>query len=259
MKSTAEEIATAVQAQRLDAATSIVPTGYSIDSRTLSAGECFIAIQGPNFDGHEFIGAALKQGAALVIASADTKSPIEPDWPVIRVDDTLVALQRLSNFPRRKWGKTVIAITGSTGKTTTKEMTSLLLQAHFRVFRSVGNFNNDFGLPLSILKLANEHEVAVLELGMSRAGEIQRLSRIAEPNIGVVTNVRPVHLENFRSMQGIASAKRELIEGLPADGVAVLNNDDRRVRKFGRVFTGKVVTFGVEAAAAYRASEIRSL
>ena len=120
MKLTAEEIATAVQAQRLKAAADIVPFGFSIDSRTLVAGECFIAIQGPNFDGHEFIGAALKQGAALVIARADTKSPIEPDWPVIRVDDTLVALQRLANFTRRKWGKTVIAITLSTGKTTTK-------------------------------------------------------------------------------------------------------------------------------------------
>jgi len=259
MKLRAEEIATAVQAQRLNAAASIVPSGYSIDSRTLGSGECFIAIRGPNFDGHEFIGAALERGAALVIAHSDTKSLIEPDWPVIRVDDTLVALQQLANFARRKWGKTVVAITGSTGKTTTKEMTSLLLQARFRIFKSAGNFNNDFGLPLSILKLAKEHEIAVLELGMSRAGEIQRLSRIAEPNIGVVTNVRPVHLENFQSMQGIALAKRELIESLPGDGVAVLNNDDRRVRKFGRVFPGKVLTFGVEAAAAYRASEIRSL
>jgi UDP-N-acetylmuramoyl-tripeptide--D-alanyl-D-alanine ligase len=259
MKVTAEEIATAVQAQRRDAVASIVPSGYSIDSRTLTAGECFIAIQGPNFDGHEFIGAALKQGAVLVISRGDTKIQMGPDWPVIRVDDTLVALQQLANYTRRKWSKTVVAITGSTGKTTTKEMTSLLLQAHFRVFKSVGNFNNDFGLPLSILKLADEHDVAVLELGMSRAGEIQRLSRIAEPNIGVVTNVRPVHLEYFRSMQGIALAKRELIESLPVDGVAVLNNDDRRVRKFGRVFPGKVLTFGIEAAAAYRASEIRSL
>ena len=259
MKLKAEEIATAVQAQRLDAAGSLVPSGYSIDSRTIRAGECFIAIQGPNFDGHDFIGGALKQGAVLVIARVDTKCPIEVGWPVIRVDDTLAALQRLANFARRKWGKTVVAITGSTGKTTTKEMTSLLLQAHFRIFKSAGNFNNDFGLPLSLLKLAEEHEMAVLELGMSRAGEIQRLSRIAEPNIGVVTNVRPVHLENFRSIAEIAHAKRELIESLPTDGVAVLNNDDRRVRKFGRMFPGKVLTFGIEAAAAYRASEIRSL
>jgi len=259
MKLRAEEIANAVQAQRLDAAGSIVPSGYSIDSRTLNPGECFMAIQGPNFDGHEFMGPALERGAALLVARADTKSPIEPDWPVIRVDDTLCALQRLANFTRRKWGKTVVAITGSTGKTTTKEMTGLLLQAHFRVFRSAGNFNNDFGLPLSLLKLADEHEIAVLELGMSHAGEIQRLSRIAEPNIGVVTNVGPVHLENFRSIQGIALAKRELIESLPADGVAVLNNDDRRVRRFGKAFPGKVLTFGVEAAAAYRATEIRAL
>jgi UDP-N-acetylmuramoyl-tripeptide--D-alanyl-D-alanine ligase len=259
MKLKAEEIAAAVQARRLDANGAIVPSGYSIDSRTLAAGECFIAIQGPNFDGHDFIEAALKQGAALIIAKADTKTSIEAAWPVIRVDDTLAALQRLANFTRRKWGKTVVAITGSTGKTTTKEITSLLLRAHFRVFGSAGNFNNEFGLPLSLLKLADEYEIAVLELGMSHAGEIRRLSGIAEPNIGVVTNVRPVHLENFRSIQGIALAKRELVESLPADGVAVLNNDDRRVRKFGRVFPGKVLTFGVEAVAAYRASEIRSM
>src|SRR4030095_4023981 len=112
MKVTAEEIATAVQAQRRDAVASIVPSGYSIDSRTLTAGECFIAIQGPNFDGHDFIGAALKQGATLVIARADTRHPIEPDWPVIRVDDTLVALQQLANYNRRQWSKTVVAITG---------------------------------------------------------------------------------------------------------------------------------------------------
>lgn len=259
MKLNAKEIASAVQAQRLNASGAIIPAGYSIDSRTLGTGECFIAIHGPNFDGHEFIAAALKQGAALVIASSETKVPTEVDWPVIFVDDTLAALQRLGRYARRKWGKTVIGITGSTGKTTTKEIASLLLQAHFRVFKSAGNFNNDFGLPLSILKLAEEHEIAVLELGMSRAGEIERLSGIAKPNIGVVTNVLPVHLENFRSMQGVALAKRELIESLPAGGVAVLNNDDRRVRKFGRVFPGKVLTFGVEAAAAYRASEIRSL
>ncbi|MBM3801531.1 MAG: UDP-N-acetylmuramoyl-tripeptide--D-alanyl-D-alanine ligase [Acidimicrobiia bacterium] len=259
MRFTLEEIATAVEAQRVSADGRIAPSGYSIDSRTLSAGDCFIAIQGPNSDGHDYIGAAFQRGAVLAVARAGTRSSIEAGWPVIWVDDTLAALQRLANFARRRWGKTVVAITGSTGKTTTKEITSLLLQAHFRIFRSTGNLNNDYGLPLSILELEEEHEMAVFELGMSHAGEIRRLSAIAEPNIGIVTNVRPVHLENFSSLEGIALAKRELIESLPANGVAVLNNDDRRVRRFGRAFQGKIVTFGVEAAAAYRASAIQAL
>jgi UDP-N-acetylmuramoyl-tripeptide--D-alanyl-D-alanine ligase len=166
-------------------------------------------------------------------------------------------LQQLANHARRKWGKKVIAITGSIGKTTTKEIASIFLAARFRVFKSAGNFNNDYGLPLSLMKLQEWEEIGVLELGMSAPGEIARLSKIAEPNIRVVTNVKPVHLEFFKSIQGIAEAKRELIERLPGDGVAVLNSDDSRVRKFGRYFPGQVLTYGVQAGATYRASEIR--
>jgi UDP-N-acetylmuramoyl-tripeptide--D-alanyl-D-alanine ligase len=257
MNVSSEEIAEVVRATRRTAPDGIVPAGYSIDSRTLKVGDCFVALRGPNFDGHQFIPAALKQGASLVVAAADPEFPVEPGWPVIFVNDTLVALQQLAHHVRQKWGKTVIAVTGSTGKTTTKEILSALLQPRFQVFRSFGNLNNDYGLPLSILRLREIHELAVLEIGMSRAGEIQRLCGVAEPNIGIVTNVRPVHLENFKSLQGIASAKRELIETLPPDGIAVLNNDDVQVRKFGRSFPGKVITFGVEAPATYRVIEIR--
>lgn len=235
----------------------IVPAGFSIDSRTIAPGECFIAIQGPRFDGHQFIPDALGKGASLVIARAGLQSTMEPGWPVLFVEDTLGALQRLAQYVRRQWGRTIIGVTGSTGKTTTKEILSSLLGSGFRVFKSVGNLNNNFGLPLSILRLSQDHDLAVLEMGMSRAGEIRRLCRIAEPNIGIVTNVRPVHLENFKSVQGIALAKRELIESLPADGIAVLNNDDPRVRKFGRSFAGEVITFGMETAATYRVLEVR--
>jgi UDP-N-acetylmuramoyl-tripeptide--D-alanyl-D-alanine ligase len=257
MRITAREIADAVQSRRLAAPDHIVPSGYSIDSRTLAPGECFTAIRGPNFDGHQFIPDALRQGASLIICSSESRFPVEPVWPVIFVDDTLAALQRLARHVRRKWNRIVIGITGSNGKTTTKEIMSVLLEARFHVFKSAGNFNNDYGLPLSILKLDETHHLAVLEMGMSHGGEIRRLCEVAKPDIGVVTNVRPVHLGNFKSLGGIAAAKRELIESLPASGIAVLNNDDPRVRKFGRSFQGKVITFGIETPASYRVAEIR--
>jgi len=246
-----------MRALRRPAEEAIFPSGYSIDSRTIQPGECFIAIRGRNFDGHQFISQALGKGASLIVAEAQATGPWTSEAPVVSVEDTLVALQQLACYVRSKWGKKVIAITGSTGKTTTKDITSFLLAARFRVFKSMGNFNNDYGLPLSLMTLQDWQEIAVIELGMSASGEIARLSRIAEPNIGVVTNVKPVHLEFFKSLQGIAEAKQELIEQLPGDGVAVLNNDDVRVRKFGRYFSGQVVTYGSQTVAMYRASEIR--
>ncbi|PYV90189.1 MAG: UDP-N-acetylmuramoyl-tripeptide--D-alanyl-D-alanine ligase [Acidobacteria bacterium] len=257
MKLSSLEIAQAVQAISHSVRNQIVPSGYSIDSRTLRPGECFIAIRGKNFDGHQFIPEALGKGASLVIAQSDVLGEVNAAWPVIVVEDTLSALQRLAGHVRRKWGRKVVGITGSTGKTTTKEITSSFLAARFRVFKSLGNFNNDYGLPLSILKLQEEEEVAVLELGMSAAGEISRLSKIAQPDIGVVTNVNPVHLEFFQSIHRIAQAKRELVENLPSNGVAVLNNDDPHVRRFGHFFPGQVLTYGVRTAAGYRVSEIR--
>ncbi len=258
MRLTCSEIAGAVKAIHCVVGASVVPSGYSIDSRTISVGECFFAIRGPNFDGHDFIAEAVSKGASCVVASVREVPQANPSFPLMTVADTSLALQHLANYARKKWGRLVIGITGSTGKTTTKEILGLLLQARYRVFKTTGNFNNDFGLPLSILRMKEEHEVAVLELGMSRAGEIRRLCQIAEPHIGIVTNVRPVHLQNFQSIRGVAEAKRELIESLPVDGVAVLNNDDRLVRKFGRSFKGEVITFGVDTVATYRASVLRS-
>ncbi len=252
------EIAQAVNALKHSVQTGAIPSGYSIDSRTLQPGECFIAIRGRNFDGHGFIPEAVSRGASLVIAQTESVSPDVTGIGLIFVDDTLKALQRLANYIRRKWGKTVVGITGSTGKTTTKEIASFLLESRFKVFKSQGNFNNDYGLPLSIVKLSERDDIAVLELGMSAPGEISRLSQIAEPNIGIVTNVKPVHLEFFASIDEIALAKRELIENLPPDGTAILNNDDTLTRKFGRYFRGKVLTFGLDTRATYHVSEIRS-
>jgi UDP-N-acetylmuramoyl-tripeptide--D-alanyl-D-alanine ligase len=174
------------------------------------------------------------------------------------VEDTLVALQTLATAVRRLWGKPLIAVTGSAGKTTTKEAIAHVLATKFNVYKSAGNFNNHFGLPLMLLKLEPEHEVAVVELGMSHAGEISALAKIARPNVGVVTNVAPVHLEFFNSIADIARAKYELVESLPANGTAVLNADDEYVSQFGRDFRGKVVTYGMSPAAIVRAEHFET-
>ena len=258
MKLSASEIAKGVKAVRLAASEQIVPGGFSIDSRTLNPGDCFFAIQGKNFDGHQFIPEAVIKGASLVIASAASSFPADPAWPIVYVDDTLTALQELATSVRKIWGKCLIGVTGSNGKTTTKEITSFLLESSYRVFKSIGNFNNEYGLPLSMLRLTENHEVAVMEMGMSHVGEIRQLCQIARPDIGIVTNVRAVHLANFKSIHGIAAAKRELIEGLSRDGIGLLNNDDPQVRKFGRAFPGIVLTFGVGAPATFRATDIKS-
>jgi UDP-N-acetylmuramoyl-tripeptide--D-alanyl-D-alanine ligase len=175
------------------------------------------------------------------------------------VEDPLVALQTVATAVRRLWAGPLIAVTGSAGKTTTKDAIAHVLSTRFRVHKSEGNFNNHFGLPLMLLKLEPEHDVAVLELGMSHLGEITALARIAQPETGVVTNVAPVHLEFFSSISEIARAKYELIESLPAGGTAVLNGDDEYVSQFGRDFKGKVITYGFGPASIVRAENLKSL
>jgi len=167
-------------------------------------GDLFFAVKGERLDGHDYVDQALKQGAIAAVVSKD-QLPRYFEMPgLLAVDDTLVALQTLATAVRKLWGKTGIAITGSMGKTTTKEAMAHLLSVRHRVHRSKGNFNNHFGLPLGLLTLEPEFDLAVIEMGMSHAGEIAALARIAQPNEGVVTNVAPVHLENFDSIAGIA-------------------------------------------------------
>src|SRR3984957_2273316 len=200
--------------------------GVSIDSRTLRRGELFVAIHGPRHDGHDHVAAALDGGAlAAVVANDRVSGYAEPvRSKLFAVPDTLSALQELAQAVRTRWGRRLAAVTGSAGKTTTKEILAALLAARFRVLKSEGNLNNEFGLPLQLLRLEDADEAAVVELGMSHAGELRRLAEIALPNVGVVTNVAPVHLEFFASVDDIALAKRELIEGLTgSDSVAVLN------------------------------------
>jgi len=234
-----------------------VAQGYSIDSRTIQPGELFFAVKGERMDGHDFVGQALEKGAVAAVIRKDQLARYTAKTRLITVDDTLSALQTLGSAVRRLWGKSLIGVTGSTGKTTTKEAIAHVLSTRFRVLKSEGNFNNHFGLPLMLLKIEPEHDIAVIEMGMSHAGEIAALAKIAQPEIGVVTNVAPVHLEFFESVAGIARAKYELVEALPARGTAVLNGDDDYVSQFGRDFRGKVVLYGLRPSADVRAENIR--
>jgi len=223
-------------------------TGWSIDSRTAAQGDLFFAIKGERLDGHAFVNAVLAQGASAAVVSepiADAKGPL------LVVKDTLQALQSLAHWARKHWAKPIVAVTGSAGKTGTKDIIAALLAVRYKVGKTVGNFNNHIGLPLSILRLADDSQVAVLEMGMNHAGEIRALVGIAEPEHGVVTNVGYAHVENFDSIEGVAAAKRELIEGIT--GTAILNADDPRVFKFSASHQGRSVTYGFAEGAEIRA------
>ncbi|MGB6990827.1 MAG: UDP-N-acetylmuramoyl-tripeptide--D-alanyl-D-alanine ligase, partial [Candidatus Sulfotelmatobacter sp.] len=172
-----------------------VAQGYSIDSRTVGPGQLFFAVKGERLDGHDFVESALEKGAVAAVVRKDQLNRYPRQARLLAVDDTLAALQTLATAVRKLWGKPLIAVTGSAGKTTTKEAIAHVFSTRFHVLKSEGNFNNHFGLPLMLLKLEPEYDVAVIEMGMSHAGEIRALAKIAQPEIGVVTNVAPVHLE----------------------------------------------------------------
>ncbi len=236
-----------------------VASGYSIDSRTLQPGELFFSVKGERFDGHDFVEAALERGAVGAVVADTQAARYKQKSRLLAVPEPLEALQRLGRAVRRLWNKPLLAVTGSAGKTTTKDSIAKLLETKFRVLKSEGNLNNQFGLPLQLLKLEPEHELAVVELGMNHAGEITALAAIAQPDIGVVTNVAPVHLGFFESVADIARAKYELIQSLSANGTAVLNADDEFVSQFGRDFAGRVLTFGIDHSAAVTAENIKEL
>jgi UDP-N-acetylmuramoyl-tripeptide--D-alanyl-D-alanine ligase len=235
-----------------------VAQGYSIDSRTIQRGELFFAVKGERLDGHDYVHQALERGAVSAVVRKDQLARFPVKTCLLGVDDTLVALQTLATAVRRVWGEPVVGVTGSAGKTTTKEAIAQVLSTRYKVLKSEGNFNNHFGLPLMLLKLQPEQDMAVIEMGMSHAGEIAALAKIAQPEIGVVTVVAPVHLEYFDSIAGIARAKYELIESLPHNGIAILNADDEYVSQFGRDFKGKVVMYGTRHSADVRAENIES-
>jgi UDP-N-acetylmuramoyl-tripeptide--D-alanyl-D-alanine ligase len=234
--------------------TQALVTGWSTDTRTLAPGDLYFALRGPNHDGNQYAREALEKGAVAAVVDAAVEGE-----GLLRVGDALAALQRLAAEARAEWAGQVVGITGSAGKTTTKEIVADLLGACRRVEKSAGNLNNHIGVPLSVLRLEESAEIAVLEMGMNHAGEIRTLARIARPNVGVVTNVGWAHIENFDSIEGIAAAKRELVEELGPEGVAVLNADDARVAAFARVHPGRTLLYGQSAGASVRAEDVQYL
>lgn len=229
-------------------------TGWSVDSRTVAPGDLFFALRGPNHDGNAYVEQALRKGAAAAVA--DETAARHAGDPVLVVADTLVALQDIASWARDQWGGEVVGVTGSAGKTSTKDVIAAMLASRLPVGKTVGNFNNHVGVPLSILRLPAEAHVAVLEMGMNHAGEIRALCAIARPRIGVVTNVGHAHMEAFDSIEGVAAAKRELIEALPRDGVAVLNGDDPLVARFRETHPGPSITFGFGEGNDVRAEDV---
>ena len=225
-------------------------TGWSIDSRTVAPGDLFFALRGPNHDGNAYVDEVLRKGAVAAIANEARPGA------VLKVPDTLDALQATAVWALGKWGGEVIGVTGSAGKTSTKDVIAAMLASRLKVGKTIGNLNNHVGVPLSILRLRCEARVAVLEMGMNHAGEIRALCAMAKPRIGVVTNVGHAHMEAFDSIEGVAAAKRELIESLPEDGVAVLNADDPLVNKFAQVHRGRTLTFGINSSADIRAEDV---
>jgi len=230
---------------------------WSIDSRSVAPGEMFVAIRGDRFDGHDFAAAAVGHGAAGVVVESGRAGEFHGGL-VIAVDDTTRALQDVAREVRRRSGAKVVAITGSAGKTTTKELTANFLSARFSVFRNKGNLNNHIGLPLSLLELRSRPDVAVVELGMNHAGEIRTLVGIAEPDVRVWTNVGDAHLGFFASADAIADAKAEIAENArPADRL-IVNADDPRIMARSKRFAGRTVTFGLSEAADVRASAVQA-
>jgi UDP-N-acetylmuramoyl-tripeptide--D-alanyl-D-alanine ligase len=230
--------------------------GWSIDSRTVAPGDLFFALRGPNHDGNAYVDEVLSKGAVAAVANG-TVSRHPEGAVVLLVPDTLEALQSTAVWALGQWRGEVIGVTGSAGKTSTKDVIAEMLATEMPVGKTVGNLNNQFGVPLSILRLPGEARVAVLEMGMNHAGEIRTLCAIAKPRIGVVTNVGHAHMEAFDSIEGVAAAKRELIEALPSDGVAVLNADDPLVRKFAQAHRGRSITFGIGSPADIRAEHVQ--
>lgn len=245
---------TQVTGGRLSGSGSTAFTGVSIDSRTVGAGMLFVAIRGERLDGHAFVNEAVRRGAAGLLVS----QPIDTAGgaAVIQVPDTVIALQEVGRAVRRQSGARVVAITGSAGKTSTKELIADVLAARYRVMRNRGNLNNHIGLPLSLTELSAGPEVAVVELGMNHAGEIRTLVGLAEPDVRVWTNVGDAHIGHFGSREMVARAKAEILEGASSSTVAVINADDQLIQEHTRHFPGHLVTFGLRDDATVRAAAI---
>ena len=234
--------------------------GGAVDSRLVERGNLFVALPGERVDGHDFVGTALAAGAAgvLVGRAVDAAELEGGDATVVVVDDPLRALQAVAAAWRLRFDPLVVGITGSIAKTSTKEAVATVLGAAMPTLRNEGNLNNEIGLPLTVLRLRSEHRAAVLEMGMYVGGEIRDLAAIGRPEIGVVTAVQAVHLSRIGTIEAIERAKGELVEALPADGVAVLNADDERVRRMAARTAARIVTYGFADDAEVRAERVVS-
>ena len=233
--------------------------GAAVDSRQVAPGQVFVALPGERVDGHMFVAQAVERGAAALIVTRPVPDPAHlGDVTIVRVADGIAALGALAAAWRKRFTPLVVGVTGSIAKTSTKEAIASVLARRYTTLRSEGNQNNEIGLPLTVLRLGPEHDAAVLEMGMYVGGEIAELARIAQPRIGVVTAVQPVHLSRIGSIEAIERAKGELLEALPRDGTAILNADDRIVRRMGRRTDARVVTYGFDETADVTAESVES-
>ena len=257
---TIKELVSAIGGRQISGPPDKLVRGLSTDSRRVAPGYMFLALRGERYDGHDFLAGAVNAGAAGVIVQSDKAIPQElttDNLVVITVSSTLKALGDLALWWRRHWGGKVIAITGSNGKSTTKEMAASILSLKANTMKSPGNFNNLIGLPLTILSLEEDHKMAVLEMGMNRAGEITRLTQIAGPDVGLITNVAKAHLEGLGDLQGVVKEKGELLRMMPKESTAILNGDDELTAGLASTFQGPIVTFGLGEMNQVRAGAIK--
>ncbi len=233
-------------------------TGVSTDTRSLVPGDLFVALKGPRFDGHDHVFQAFEKGAAAVLVSESIpRGMVSADKGVIEVKDTLAALGDLAGLWRRKFSVVLTGISGSNGKTSTKEMLAAILEQEGPTLKNPGNLNNWIGLPLSLFFLNEDHRYAVMEMGMNHTGEIARLCQIARPSIGLLTNIGPAHLEAFGTMEAVAKAKGELFAALEPDHWAVINVDDPRIKELARSCPARKITFGLASEAEVRAEPLK--
>jgi UDP-N-acetylmuramoyl-tripeptide--D-alanyl-D-alanine ligase len=259
----ASEILKATRGKLLAGSKGASIKGVSIDSRTIERGELFIAIRGARYDGHTFVREALRKGAAGAVVHSKststpdvTKSARESVHFIVAVNDTVKALADIAGFHRNRFDIPVVAVTGSNGKTTTKEMVENILRNEWSPLKNIGTQNNLIGIPLTLLKLTKRHKSAVMELGMNKRGEIDSLAGLARPNIGVVTNVGPAHLEYLKTLDAVYRAKKELLDYLGRGDIAVLNNDDIFLRYFSKKGL-KIFTFGIDRISDFRATNVK--
>lgn len=256
---TLEELLEATGGKLIRGKKDIPIKGLSIDSRTIKSQEAFIAIKGDNFDGHDFIPEAIKKGASCIIKSSASKLPPLGQHILIEVKDTLLALGDIARFKRKKFDLPVIVVTGSNGKTTTKEMIAEVLAARYRVLKNPGTKNNQIGLPMALLNLDAGYDMAVLEVGTNHFGEVDYLSRICLPNIGIITNIGLSHLEYLDDLKGVFREKRALLNNLKRPAIAILNADDKLLSKEACSKKKELIalTFGIRQRSDFLASDIK--